>query len=708
MYNIHNYLAERKKGIGMTLDSILHVIKGSKANELLPATHKSITRIIEEPFYIGTKFNQIASNLNPRFILVSAPGATGKSAFGKYIAYKKNALYWNLAEISIGDGTFQGTLYKALGVSKISGYAQDLQSANATLVIDAFDEAEIISGRKNVETFLSEANEFLEDAIAPSIILLSRTETAQNIAVFFKLNKIPYIHYEIGYFPEMQAREFVLKSAAKRKSVTLAVEECVDQYFKQVRSLVHDKAVVEKFLGYAPVLEAIATHVTEISNTAKLLSELREGANEVSLIQKIMDNLLEREHQKFIAAFRERIAGDEDKISDWKDVYSKDEQMVRILNYILLGEINFSDYPVNAIPSFYTDEYNETIALFLPQHPFIQNAFKDKNDSAKIDFAGPAFRDYSLAYLILKDEFEISAELYYQGEASDSHFPSQLFWNHYIDLNDGRIKSKHFSYLMEAYKSKISIGSQTYLDLYQDSEETVATFRIEKSKETIDCITLDVDVDVDNNIFVFGNLNNASINIEGTVILGQNDNVHITDSTIFCDKLVIDANSLHIDSYSPCITTICSKQTVTAPRATPLNILINSTSDIQVDIPNIYEFPKLSRFKRSLIVEDSLDIYTFTHCLRRIFSSFRTHKKDMPARDAEKIDYVVVAGSPLKQDILEFLKQEQVIFREAHLYKINVERMSACGISWGALITTDIKQLQFAYEHFCAWKNAQS
>lgn len=706
MYNIHNYLAERKKDIVMTLDSVLGVIKGEKSNSLLPAAHRSVSLVTEKPFYVGTHFNQIHSNLNSRFVLVSAPGATGKSAFGKYIAYLRNALYWNLAEINIGDGTFQGTLYKALGVSKISGYAQDLQSGNATLIIDAFDEAEIISGRKNVETFLAEANEFLEEATAPSVVLLSRTETAQNIAVFFKANKIPYIHYEIGYFPETQAREFVLRSAANRKSITPAVEECVDQYFNQVRTLVYDKDIVERFLGYAPVLEAIAAHITEISNTAKLLSELREGANEVSLIQKIMDNLLEREHQKFIAAFRVRVSGHEDKISDWDSIYSKDEQLVRILNYILLDDISFDDYPVSSIPSFYIDEYNETIALFLPQHPFVQNAFKSKSDSTKIDFAGPAFRDYSLAYLILKEEFEVSAELYYQGEVSDAHFPSQLFWNHYVDLNGGRIKSNHFLYLMEAYKSKTSIGCQTYLDLYQDEEGTVATFRIEKAKQTIDCISLDVEVD--NNIFKFGSLSNTSINIEGTVILGENDNVHITDSTIFCDRLVVDANSIYIDSYTPCITTICSKQDISAPRATPLNVVINATGEIQVDIPNIFEFPKLSRFKKSLITEDALDIYSFAHGLRRIFSSFRTHKKDMPARDAEKIDFVVVAGSPLKQEILEFLKQKQIIFKSAHLYKVNIDQMSASGINWGALIATDIKQLQLVYDQFCLWKASQA
>ena len=144
-------------------------------------------RIVEEPFYVGTNFKQVNKNKGSRFILVSAPGATGKSAFGKYLAFKRNALYWNLADdLIIGDGTFHGTLYKALGPSKISEYALKLQQSKATLVIDAFDEAEIISGRRNVETFVHEANDFLENAEASSIILLSRTETAQNIAALLR------------------------------------------------------------------------------------------------------------------------------------------------------------------------------------------------------------------------------------------------------------------------------------------------------------------------------------------------------------------------------------------------------------------------------------------------------------------------------------------------------------------------------------------
>ena len=318
MYNIHNYLTEKRNVCAMTLDGVLTTIHGDDPVQLLASAHQSLSIIEEEPFYIGTQFKRIEQKLNYRFILVSAPGATGK-----------NALYWNLADISIGDGTFQGTLYRALGASRISEYAQKLQSGSATLVIDAFDEAEIISGRKSVETFIIEANEFLEDAIAPSIILLSRTETAQNIASLFKNNGIPYAHYEIDYFADTQAKEFVRKTAEKRKkTITPAVEECIQQYFTQIGTAIQDAETRKRFLGYAPVLEAIAAHIVEIPNTSKLLSALRDNTGDATLIRTIMDNLLDREHQKFIEAFQKQIKNESDKISDWNSIYSKEEQLI--------------------------------------------------------------------------------------------------------------------------------------------------------------------------------------------------------------------------------------------------------------------------------------------------------------------------------------------------------------------------------------------
>jgi len=707
LYNINDYLSNIVKEMGdskMTLEGVLTKIKGSTPVKLLNASHKSIHLIKKEPFYVGTNFKQISSNLNPRFILVSAPGATGKSAFAEFIAYKHNSIYWNLSELIIGDGSFQGTLYKALGALNISNYAKLLQNGDATLVIDALDEAEVISGRRNVETFLLEANDFLEDANGPSIVVLSRTETAQNIATLFKSHTIPYIHFEIDYFPNSNAKEYVLKTVENKRNVTPAIEKCVDEYFAKVQSIITDKDTLKNFLGYAPVLQAIATHITEISNTSALLSDLKDNSDEVFLINNVMENLLQREHDKLTCAFKERLQEDQIEISNWDLIYDKEEQLSRLLYYILLNDIDTSSRFFDNIPYDFIDDYVEMLKVFLPQHPFIQNAFSDGLiQNPKIDFAGPAFRDYCLAYALLNGNDEASAELYYQQEAATSRFPSPLFWNHYIDLSNNHINSKHFAYVYEAYRSKTSIGSQASLDVLYDNFDSKATFSITKDNKMIETTTLDLDV---YDYMAFDSIINTSIDADCTVSVGQKDNCSIENSAINCKSIILCSNTVSIQAFDPGATFINCEKEIKYNGTIPPNVIVNNQGTIKIDFPNIFEFPKCFKYKVDLKEnKDSEDIYTFIYYLRKIFSYFRTHKKDMPARDAEKIDYVVVAESPIKSSIFNFLKDKSIIFRQAHLYKINMEKLAEYGISWGALTTTNTKQLEKAYVSFCEWKS---
>ena len=76
----------------------------------------------------------------------------------------------------------------------------------------------------------------------------------------------------------------------------------------------------------------------------------------------------------------------------------------------------------------------------------------------------------------------------------------------------------------------------------------------------------------------------------------------------------------------------------------------------------------------------------------------------MPARDAEKIDYVIIADNPLKKSIFQFLIDQGIVFREAHLYKVNLGRMSEAGISWGALTSTNVNQLEKVHQRFIEWE----
>lgn len=90
----------------------------------------------EEPFYISPQFKDVqidkqSSTLNPKFVLFSAPGATGKSTLAKHLSYKLNAIYWNLAKIKLGSNSFSGTILKAVGNENYSNFIAALNNSNA-------------------------------------------------------------------------------------------------------------------------------------------------------------------------------------------------------------------------------------------------------------------------------------------------------------------------------------------------------------------------------------------------------------------------------------------------------------------------------------------------------------------------------------------------------------------------------------------------
>ena len=83
--------------------------------------------------------------------------------------------------------------------------------------------------------------------------------------------------------------------------------------------------------------------------------------------------------------------------------------------------------------------------------------------------------------------------------------------------------------------------------------------------------------------------------------------------------------------------------------------------------------------------DDGLDIKTFIHMMRSIFIKFRTHSKDMPAKDAEFVDYVILQANPSKKKLFDWMYELGIFFREKHLYIIKLDKMKEYRISMTAL-----------------------
>ena len=95
-YNLNKKIADEGENI-VTLDSILVHINIKDRKFELNSEYSTIRYINKEEYtkdvysYVEPEFHESyhKSEFSPRFILFSAPGATGKSALAKHICYKK-------------------------------------------------------------------------------------------------------------------------------------------------------------------------------------------------------------------------------------------------------------------------------------------------------------------------------------------------------------------------------------------------------------------------------------------------------------------------------------------------------------------------------------------------------------------------------------------------------------------------------------------
>lgn len=467
-YNVISYIDSIAGVIQMTLDGILSPYKKCKKYVLNDDVSEYLMYIEEEPFYIPPSFSDVKtinklSTLSPKFVLFSAPGATGKSSLAKYIANKYGAIYWNLANVKIGTNSFAGSILNAVGAPKYSEFIGDLSTGNMLLVIDAFDEAEIVSGRKMLNHFIADISGSLTNHQLPSVFLLARTETAQYIASFCANNSIPAVHYEIGFFSEEAAKDFIVKSVSGKKGPTKPDFECADSYFDVIRRNITAEECTS-FLGYAPVLEAISAHIKVFPNRKKMISELSAQKDCVSIIMKIMNDLLNREQVlKVVPTFKERCMESHPEFPDWDKVYSSEEQLVRIIYYVLFGETSYNNYPLDFLPPQLIDDYQAALDSFLPQHPFVRNSAEETSSGRNINFTGPAFRDYALAQIVLNADFEPLADMYFEMSQSQSYFPSQIFFDCYTKISGDIVQPNHISYVYDSFKAKATAYERPYL-----------------------------------------------------------------------------------------------------------------------------------------------------------------------------------------------------------------------------------------------------
>ena len=711
IYNIYRILHLMKGGELVTFDCVFENFKTNYPVVLSENKHPSILLDSKPPFYVKPQLSQLHSSNEAKIILISAPGATGKSALARHLSSTYNSIHWNLADISLGDSSFIGTLVRSLGVEKYSDYACNLLSGNTLLIVDAFDEAEMRSGPKAVKSFLLELGSTILTATKPCAILLSRAETAQSICAVYEDAGIPIAHYEISFFEESASEDFVYQKVSQiqeekriSKGNPSIVRQCIKQYLENIKSLVHEDEQ-RSFIGYAPVLEVIGEHIAQENNAYSFLMSIRDSSSlqGIDVVSQIVEKLLTREQSKVCDAFRNKIESrmtERDSI-DFSTLYNANEQLNRILSYVVFGEFDPDSFSLEMIPGEFIDDYIEILRTFLPQHPFVRDTSKNG-----IEFAGPAFRDYALAELMHDITQSELVECYFDEKRISDHFPSHLLWKFYTRTAPETVNANQVSYLFESYKSEARQPFQAHLSI-SGSKDGGYTASWSLSNP-IDDINLDYEsygLEIDDCGIYLENLINTFIDVDCPVIVeNKSRSIRITNSCVHCDRLEIYSDTLIIDAHDDSVCELVSKNDAVIKSRTSANTeMIVNGNKLSIDFPNHKRIYRLMKYQQEFSEDSEFSIELFVYLLRKIFVQFRKHKKDTPARDAEKIDFVVIGSGEHRRSVFDYLCAQRVIFKDAHLYKINIDQMASVGISWGAVTRGDCCQLDKVYKGFNKW-----
>lgn len=696
---------EKMVDICMTLSSILSSINVKKSKFILNDAYPTIRYISDKEYndfvykYIEPQFYECNStNLpNPKIILFSAPGATGKTALAMHICKEYNGIYWDLPENKVAEYSFSGAIAEAVGYENLSDFIISIESKNNFLVIDAFDEAEVGSGRSGIEFFLRDLNNVTKNCRNICAILLARTESSLFIKDFLLKHNISFRHYEVGLFKEYNAKTYI-EYKLKKHNIIISdiVKKCIDEQFKEIKRILPDHEA-DNFLGYAPVLDALATAYDDEKNTLNLLKSTSDGEKNYTLMIKILTHLLNREHDKFIKSIEikiPQIKGEPNLVS----LFDHDEQLSRLFGLILVLDSTMFTSIKEFIPLEYHEEYLDAINIQLPQHPFIN--IRDNNGNINYDFIGAAFRDYVIAYCLSNDNLSYFVNDYISY--NPKYCPSQMLIEFYGKLSDYKISSKYVYLLYDSFKSYARLGEKISVYINGNLNDCSIEFVLSSNNQTVS--TEFKLIDLDEGIWI-KQLSNCYIDVDAKINIGSSSNEsRICNSFINCKEIIWRCEKVSIEAYYPgeCIL-IADKFNYSTEIIPRFEIRTDNKKNLKICTSNLRDYFKLLAYKYDDILNTSNnDFNSFSNLLRRIFSCLRSHSKDTPARKMDFIDNRIINANAYKKSVLSFLLNNHILYtdEQSWLYKLDTNKLSDFSINWNEVRDGDYNSLNSLYQEF--------
>lgn len=390
---------------------------------------------IEAPLKVNSDLSKAGDEETSSLILVSAPGAVGKSTLARQVAFETGAVYIDLATTEpVGGNTLSGGLVK-------SGLYSAYEADEIAVLIDGLDEARFRVTQEAFEAFLADVAGLASGRGTPTV-LLGRTGAIQD--AWLSLDSKAAV-LEIGYYGSSASIDFAEAQlrAIRRDSSHADVERRAIQLLLE-RLRAQTESDGDRFAGYAPVLRAVAERVAGVGNAAALIAEIEKGEKPVTL-QTVVAAILDRERAKLGS-----LQFENPKIT--QSLYSAEEQLDRLVARLY-------DLPLPPLPISMTAKdariYATALQSWVPEHPFL-----DGNNSAS-----SAVFEAAIAKHALLDKVATSAAIRRELSrgAAANPFLSEFYIKETSDSDILPIPPEHIGILYSSLRARLSIGDTASL-----------------------------------------------------------------------------------------------------------------------------------------------------------------------------------------------------------------------------------------------------
>ena len=639
-------------------------INQTKGWQLIP---ESIGTFKEAPLNLTDEFESELTPWTSPLLLVSAPGAVGKTTLAKEIGYQTGAVYVDLAQSEpVGGHTLSGGLVHA-------GIYERWVAETTTVLVDGLDEARLRVTQEAFDSFLLDILDLSINRTLPTV-LFGRSGSVQDAWFTLAERNIEVPVLEIGYFGFDDAIEFatIKLRADHPERVHLDTDKrAIKLLLERIRNQTESDG--DRFAGYAPVLQAVAEQVGKDGNPAALVAAIEKGAHEVTL-QDVASAILKRERTKL-----EPLNFEDPQLSE--RLYLADEQLSHLAAKVYGNPI--PDLP-NMSP---TDAqiYQNALKTWVADHPFLDGHVRPS--SAVFDAVVATWTLRNATSLQARDA-AIERELA-RGIAANPIL-SEIYTNELLRSGDSFIPPEHIGIIYSSLRARLSLGDSASMAIEQTElaenddilTAEVEIFQLRRNAERPRVVELKTDRE---------GLIRLGAHIEDVEVIGPesfveighgNEAMLVAPISIQCNVLTTESRTLIVEpSPSGSISAVyLEADEFSGYKMTSVPVL-RGVATLAACWPNVRTHPWTSFAVEKTQMDDPQTEEALRR-LRKFVISFRSHSRGSLARFKGKIEHRRMTKGP-GQAVLELLLQTKVLTYNDSMYFLNPDILAAnTGLSY--------------------------